>query len=158
MEKAIKEVKEKQRTYKEEQKKAYETKVAKERAEGRIYIEPLILKDAISEEDKKMVCNIHKMELEVKPLAKEKGYPETIEFEKVEMRINTFKEDLVDIIMGRTESDWLMEAKRTVEKIGLNKSRDTTQLINHFQNALVKRIITMSPGINVVTDSLVIMV
>jgi hypothetical protein len=98
------------------------------------------------------------MELEVKPLAKEKGYPETIEFEKVEMRINTFKEDLVDIIMGRTESDWLMEAKRTVEKIGLNKSRDTTELINHFQNALVKRIITMSPGINVVTDSLVIMV
>ncbi|EIE78600.1 hypothetical protein RO3G_03304 [Rhizopus delemar RA 99-880] len=34
LEKAIKEVKEKQRAYKEEQKKAYETKVAKERAEG----------------------------------------------------------------------------------------------------------------------------
>lgn len=136
--KAIEETKKKQSMLEETQRKNYETKVIKEKAEGKVYIEPFMLdKESLSEHDRKIVCHMHKMELELKPLARERGYPEHIDFDSLKSRIEGFKSDLLDIIHGQVESDYFLEEKRKIKQLGANKARDTAELINYFQHTLV---------------------
>ncbi|CAO3683039.1 unnamed protein product [Rhizopus stolonifer] len=135
--KAIEDIKEKQRVLEETQRKNYEAKVIKEKAEGKVYIEPFMLdRESLSEHDRKAVCHMHKMELELKPLARERGYPEHIDFDSLKSRIEGFKSDLLDIIHGQIESDYFLEEKRMIKQLGANKARDTAELINHFQHTL----------------------
>ncbi|RCH90034.1 hypothetical protein CU098_009933, partial [Rhizopus stolonifer] len=135
--KAIEETKKKQSMLEETQRKNYETKVIKEKAEGKVYIEPFMLdKESLSEHDRKIVCHMHKMELELKPLARERGYPEHIDFDSLKSRIEGFKSDLLDIIHGQVESDYFLEEKRKIKQLGANKARDTAELINYFQHTL----------------------
>ncbi|RCH81925.1 hypothetical protein CU097_003583 [Rhizopus azygosporus] len=137
LEKAVKAIKDKKIAYEQDQRKMYEERICQEKAEGRVFIEPFMMHDdGLLEEDKKMICKTHKRELELKPRAREKGYPETIDFDKLASRIIAFKDDLLVIIDGKAESDFALEAKRVIDQVGANKARDTTEMMNQFEATL----------------------
>jgi hypothetical protein len=131
-------VKKNEQEYKKEQEQDYQKLVEKCKLEGQSFIPPFTyIKGGLSKNDQAVICRVHKVELIYKPLAKEKGYPQHIEFEKIDDRIKLFKQELIDIIEGKIASSFLEKELKIHQKLGSVKARQAKELINRFDDSLV---------------------
>lgn len=102
------------------------------------FVPPLTyIKGGISKNDQSFICRIHKIELVFKPLAIERGYPTTIEFERLDERIKAFEPELKDIIDGRIKSTFLEKVLSVHEKLGSMKARQAAEFMTRFEQTLV---------------------
>lgn len=85
-----------------------------------------------------MICRMHKVELDLKPLGIKRGYPSSIQFEKIPERIDGFKDELKGIIEGRIESEYLDRVLASYDELGSTKARQMTAVMDRFEESLVK--------------------
>jgi hypothetical protein len=90
----------------------------------------------MSQNDKNFICRTHRIELEFKPMAREKKYPEHIDFEAISERITRFEQDLRSIINRETPSSYLDGALKRYEELGL-KARNANEILKVFEKFLV---------------------
>ncbi|KAI9279793.1 RTC4-like domain-containing protein [Sporodiniella umbellata] len=134
---AIKTLEEKRRVWRESQKRSYDSKVAKEKAEGKVYIEPMLQTSPdLPSEDLKSFCYTHRLELVWKPMAKSQGYPDPVDFEILSSRIEGQRHVLLDIIQGQKESGCFTKAKQRVQQLGSHKAKGAKELIHQFEQTL----------------------
>ncbi|KAI8992034.1 hypothetical protein BDF20DRAFT_810946 [Mycotypha africana] len=95
-------------------------------------LQPFVIQDAL----KRKICHIHKLEYELKPLGKERGYPEFIDFEVLPKRVKEVcQKDLDQIISRKLESDYLERALARFKELG-EKARRPEYAIEQFQDYL----------------------
>lgn len=142
----INKLKKNQIQYEKEQREAYELEVI-ECKRNNMFVMPFVLKDiGLSENDRQLICRTHRIELELKPLAKEKGYPESIDFEAISDRIATFQDELLAIVDRKVPSAYLDAAYDRFEKLGM-KARSAKEMIAVFGNFKVGTFICERPNI-----------
>ncbi|KAI8369998.1 RTC4-like domain-containing protein [Blakeslea trispora] len=128
-------IKKNEKQYHSEKKKEHERQVEKCRIDG-LPEPPFFYKSPdISINDKKKFCRIHRIELVFKSMAKEKGYPEPIDFEALPGRIESLRESFESIINRSQPSSFLELAQQEFERLG-NKARDVKQVIQRFHLTL----------------------
>lgn len=154
----IKKLEKNQAQYEKEQREAYELEVI-ECKRNNMFVMPFVLKDiGLSKNDRQLICRTHRIELEFKPLAKEKGYPERIDFEAIPDRIATFQDELLGIVDRKTPSTYLDDAYDRFKKLGM-KARSAKEMMAVFGNFKVGTFIWKEPNVlPTSTFSLVIMV
>ncbi|KAK4512753.1 uncharacterized protein ATC70_003459 [Mucor velutinosus] len=129
----IKKLKANQIQYEREQREAYELEVI-ECKRNNMFIMPFILKDiGLSKNDQRLICRTHQIELKFKPLAKEKGYPERIDFDAIPDRIALFQDELLGIVDRKVPSTYLDAAYDRFEKMGM-KARSAKEMLAVFGN------------------------
>lgn len=115
-----------------------ELKSLRKQKQGGFIEKPLLLKKLeIPEGTAKEFCNLHKVEMRMKPLGIEKAYPVQIRFDKIPGRVQRMEKDLLDVIMGNTECSFFNEIKEVFNKEGSNKARSTFSLMKRIDRALV---------------------
>ncbi|EPB92162.1 hypothetical protein HMPREF1544_00987 [Mucor circinelloides 1006PhL] len=129
----IKKLKQNQIQYEKEQRAAYELEVI-ECKRNNMFIKPFILQDVgLSKNDKRVICRTHQIELKFKPMAKEKGYPEHIDFDAIADRIDLFQDELLGIIERKVSSTYLDAAYCRFEKMGV-KARSAKEMLAVFED------------------------
>ncbi|CEP08838.1 hypothetical protein [Parasitella parasitica] len=129
----IKRLEKNQVQFEKEQREEYAKEVV-ECKKNNMFLMPFIPKTAgISANDKRLICRTHQIELVFKPLGKEKGYPEHIDFDAIANRITLFQDELLGIIERRVPSTYLDDAYSRFEKLGM-KARSSKELLMVFQN------------------------
>ncbi|KAI9264073.1 hypothetical protein BDA99DRAFT_559382 [Phascolomyces articulosus] len=81
-------------------------------------------------------CRLHRVEIIVKPEGIKKGYPSSIDFDKLESRIHKIKKDLQYVIDGKVESQFRNMALKSYEEDGVNKARSTMAVMSRFDKTL----------------------
>ncbi|GAN02066.1 conserved hypothetical protein [Mucor ambiguus] len=129
----IKKLKKNQIQYEKEQREQYELEVI-ECQRNNMFIVPFVLKDiGLSKNDQRHICRTHQIELKFKPLAKEKGYPERINFDAIPGRIALFQDELLGIVDRKIPSIYLDAAYGRFEKMGM-KARSAKEMLAVFEN------------------------
>lgn len=94
-------------------------------------------KGGLSKNDQQIICRMHKVELIYKPLAKEKGYPTSIDFEGIHARVREMKDDLDKVVNGDVKSEFLDKVLKAHKDFGSIKARQAKELIHRFTETLV---------------------
>ncbi|KAL9553287.1 hypothetical protein MBANPS3_003346 [Mucor bainieri] len=129
----IKKLKKNQAQYEKEQREEYELEVI-ECKRNNMFVMPFVLKDiGLSKNDQRLICRTHQIELKFKPLAKEKGWPERINFDAIPDRIASFQDELLGIIDRKVPSTYLDTAYDRFEKMGM-KARSAKEMLAVFEN------------------------
>lgn len=129
----IKKLQANQAQYEKEQREEYELEVL-ECKRNNMFVMPFVLKEVgLSKNDQRLICRTHQIELRFKPLAKEKGYPERIDFDAIPDRIALFQDELSGIIERKVPSTYLDDAYGRFEKMGM-KARSAKQMLAVFEN------------------------
>jgi len=82
-------------------------------------------------------CYIHLAEQSIIPNGIKKNYPLVINFDELSGRIGKFKDDLIKIINGTTNSYYLDFAKQLYNNIGHKKAAMPMMLMNRFETLRV---------------------
>ncbi|KAI8076585.1 RTC4-like domain-containing protein, partial [Gilbertella persicaria] len=80
-------------------------------------------------------CRTHKIELIFKPMAKERGYPGSIDFDQLKERLVLFKHDLESIIDRQTPSSFLELAQNEFKNKGI-QARNAIEVMKRFEQTL----------------------
>ncbi|ORX62054.1 hypothetical protein DM01DRAFT_1331518 [Hesseltinella vesiculosa] len=86
--------------------------------------------------DRSAFCQLHSLELELKPLAIENGWPLTIDFDKLPDRVLRLKTELDRVIFQLDPSDYLSLALDAYRVLGKNKARSTFGAIARFEKVI----------------------
>lgn len=133
----IKKLKANQAQYEKEQREEYEEEVI-ECKRNNMFVMPFVLKEiGLSKNDQRLICRTHQIELKFKPLAKEKGYPERIDFDAIPDRIASFQDELLGIIERKVPSTYLDAAYDRFKEMGM-KARSTREMFAVFENFKVR--------------------
>ncbi|KAI8976850.1 hypothetical protein BDB01DRAFT_802776 [Pilobolus umbonatus] len=96
----------------------------------------LIRKSHLSHEEQEAFCKLHEIELDIKPVGRQRGYPQHIQFDKLESRIRTFIPELSDIINNTIKSDYREEALKAYDDLGSIKARSVGAVMNRFERSM----------------------
>ncbi|KAI9346680.1 RTC4-like domain-containing protein [Pilaira anomala] len=132
----IETVRKNEQEFNQEQEKRHALIVSQSIEQGTIPPPFIKKKPGISKNDQNRICRMHKVELELKPLGIKRGYPSSIQFEKIPERINVFKDELKGIIEGRIKSDYLDRVLASYDELGSTKARQMTAVMDRFEESL----------------------
>ncbi|KAI8083061.1 uncharacterized protein BX664DRAFT_388167 [Halteromyces radiatus] len=91
---------------------------------------------AVSNMDQFRFCQLHTLELKVKPEGIKNGYPIDLDFMGLDTRIEEKKLDLIKVIDGHIDSPYRETALATYKKMGSHKARSTMGLIGRFDKTM----------------------
>ncbi|KAI7901479.1 RTC4-like domain-containing protein [Cokeromyces recurvatus] len=128
----IKSLKDQETQHDKEKQEEYKSYVAQCKEKGETPLPFLTEPLEIDINQKKNICRVHKIELKYKPMAKEKGYPEHIDFNLIDKRIMSFQGELKSIIDKSLPSSFLDNALKRFEKLG-TKARNTDEVLKTFE-------------------------
>lgn len=129
----IKKLEKNKKQYEAEQRAKYDEETAELRRDKKPVPPFAFIPPGMSQNDKKFFCRTHRTELEFKPMAKERNYPEHIDFEAIPDRIAFIENDLKAIIDRKAPSTFLDNALKRYEELGL-KARNTSELMKVFKD------------------------
>ncbi|KAI8066354.1 RTC4-like domain-containing protein [Gongronella butleri] len=90
----------------------------------------------VSHEDRYAFCQMHELEFTHKPEAKDKGWPASINFDKLPARVRALQFELDGLIDGTTHSIYRAEAMRDYETFGIHKARGTLGAMARFDKSI----------------------
>lgn len=82
-------------------------------------------------------CQLHNIELVVKPKGDEHNWPSVIIFEKLLDRILDFKDELDMVIAKKLDSSYRTLALEAYKDLGMHKARSTMGIMTRFETVLV---------------------
>ncbi|KAI8095043.1 RTC4-like domain-containing protein [Gilbertella persicaria] len=130
---AIQAIKDKDREYEKKQNDEVE-----KQNEKSVYSLPtnLTIKRRVSSIDKDAFCKLHRLELNIKPEGRKKGYPREIDFDKLGKRVMRYKDELDLVIADKLPSDYRTLAEDSYREMGSNKARSTMGVMTRFEATL----------------------
>lgn len=131
------------RNYEQEQRDIYEKNTAELRNEGKPIPPFVFVPPGMSKNDRKVFCRVHRTELEFKPMAKERNYPENINFEDIKNRITLFEADLKSIANREKPSKYLDNALKRFKELGTN-ARKANEVMKVFKEFLVRSLSSLN--------------
>ncbi|KAI8330492.1 RTC4-like domain-containing protein [Chlamydoabsidia padenii] len=90
----------------------------------------------VSNIDQFAFCQLHTLELVVKPNGSENGWPTHIDFDKLKKRIYRLRKELDMVISKHLHSTYRDMALKAYEELGKNKARSTMGMMSRFETVL----------------------
>lgn len=84
-------------------------------------------------------CQLHQLELKIKPEGIKKGYPINIDFKLLETRVKDLHSELLKLINDETNCHFRKIALKAYNKLGKHRARNTISVMNRFEDTLVKK-------------------
>lgn len=83
-------------------------------------------------------CQLHQLELKIKPEGIKKGYPIDIDFIQLETRVKNLHSEILKLINQETSCHFRTLAIKAYNKFGKHKARNTISVMNRFEDTLVR--------------------
>ncbi|KAI9308622.1 RTC4-like domain-containing protein [Cunninghamella echinulata] len=81
-------------------------------------------------------CQLHQLELKIKPEGIKKGYPIDIDFIQLETRVKNLHSEILKLINQETSCHFRTLAIKAYSKFGKHKARNTISVMNRFEDTL----------------------
>ncbi|KAI9268757.1 hypothetical protein BY458DRAFT_510990 [Sporodiniella umbellata] len=96
----------------------------------------IVHKRQVSDVDQHTFCKLHCRELVLKPLGQRRGYPESIDFDSIERRMESLEEQVEDVIYGRIQSQFKKTVMATYEEVGIGKARNALYAMHRVDQSI----------------------
>ena len=113
---ALQQIKERDQIYKEQQIEQLEKENAHSSFTNRFQ---MVQKRPASSKEKDAFCGLHKIELVIKPEGEERGYPATIDFNRLEHRMRKFDQELQHVICKKSRVIIVKSQRQLIENKAL---------------------------------------
>ncbi|CAO3608330.1 unnamed protein product [Cunninghamella blakesleeana] len=81
-------------------------------------------------------CQLHQLELRIRPEGIKNGYPIDIDFRLLETRVKNLRSELLKLINDETDCHFRKIALKAYSKLGKNRARNTISVMNRFEDTL----------------------
>lgn len=92
----------------------------------------------VSNRDKFRFCQLHTLELKIKPEGIEKGFPADLDFTGLDTRVESLVPALTQVVNGHVNSPYRDIALAAYKDMGAQKARSTMGVMSRFEKTLVK--------------------